>query len=101
MPAEIFYYLPLRKNNTVKLIVFLMRNNSEGFIDAPYILLVKLALAERHSKNASVSSFFFLSVGPSHAFLAETVETGDKNRNDSHRMQISLVMSMRYIFGDD
>ena len=80
-----------------------MRNNSEGFIDAPYILLVKLALAERHSKNASVSSFFFffLSVGPSHAFLAETVETGDKDRNDSHRMQISLVMSMRYIFGDD
>ena len=36
-----------------------------------------------------------------HAFLAETVETGDKNRDDFHHMEMSLVMSMRYIFGDD
>ena len=37
----------------------------------------------------------------SQAFLAETVETGDKNRDDFHCMQMSLVMSMRLIFGDD
>ena len=35
------------------------------------------------------------------AFLAETVETGDKNRDDFHCMQMSLVMSMQFIFGDD
>ena len=37
----------------------------------------------------------------SQAFLAETVETGDKNSNDFHCIQISLVMSMRFIYGDD
>ena len=37
----------------------------------------------------------------SQAFLTETVETGDKNRDDFHCMQMSLVISMRYIFGDD
>ena len=58
-------------------------------------LLVELALAERDSKNAVVS--FFLSVGPS----LQTVETGDKNRGDFHCMQMTLLMSMRYIFGDD
>ena len=29
------------------------------------------------------------------------METGDKNRHDFHCMQMSLVMSMRFIFGDD
>ena len=47
-------------------------------------LLVKLALAARDSKNAV--DFFFVGgtqfVG--HAFLAKTVETGDKNRGDFH-----------------
>ena len=37
----------------------------------------------------------------SQAFLAETVKTGDKNRRDFHCMQMSLVISMRFIFGDD
>ena len=37
----------------------------------------------------------------SQAFLAETVETGDKNRDDFHCLQMSLVMSIRFIFGDD
>ena len=41
----------------------------------------------------------------SQAFLAETVETGDKNRDDFHCIQtciqMRLVMSMRPIFGDD
>ena len=37
----------------------------------------------------------------SQAFLEEAVETGDKHRGDSHCMQMSLVMSMRFIFGDD
>ena len=66
-------------------------------------LLVQLALAERDSKNAGVS--LFSSVGPSlymgHAFIAETVKTGDKNRDDIYCMQMSLVMSMTFIFGDD
>ena len=37
----------------------------------------------------------------SQAFLTETVETGDKNRDDFHCMQMSLVMSMRFIFDTD
>ena len=37
----------------------------------------------------------------SHAFLTETVETGDKIRDDFHCMQMSLVMRMQFIFGDD
>ena len=49
--------------------------------------------------------FFRLSVTKrgaySQAFLAETVGNGDKNRDDFHCMQMSLVMSMRFIFGDD
>ena len=54
----------------------------------PYRLLVELALAERDSIKC-------------HAFVAKTMETADKNRGDFHCMQMSLVMSMRYIFGDD
>ena len=49
--------------------------------------------------------FFRLSVTKrgaySQAFLAETVGNGDKNRDDFHCMLMSLVMSMRFIFGDD
>ena len=37
----------------------------------------------------------------SQAFIAETVETGDKNRDDFCCMQMSLLMSKRFIFGDD
>ena len=37
----------------------------------------------------------------SHAFLTETVETGDKNREDFQCMQMILEITMRYIFGDD
>ena len=55
--------------------------------------LVELGLAERVSKNATVF-FFRRSVakrGPSsQAFLMETVETGDKNRDDFHCMQMTL-----------
>ena len=62
-------------------------------------------MAERDSKNAGVS-FSLVVSSPngrsySQVFLAETVETGDKNRHDFHCMQMSLVMSMRFIFGDD
>ena len=35
------------------------------------------------------------------AFLSETVETGDENSDSFHYMQISLVKSMRFIYGDD
>ena len=33
--------------------------------------------------------------------MQKTVETGDKNRDDFHCMEISLVMSMWFILGDD
>ena len=67
-------------------------------------LLVELALAERDSKNAGV--FFFLRSFPigrpwSQAFLAEIMKTGNKNREDFRRMQMSLVMSMQFDLGDD
>ena len=53
-----------------------------------------------------MQAFFFSCVFPngrpwSQAFLAETVEPGIKNRDDFHCMQMSLVMSMRFIFDDD
>ena len=66
--------------------------------------LVELALEERNSKNVGVSFFFpwALNRRPcSQAFLVETVETGDKNGDDFHCMQMSLVMGMRFIFGDN
>lgn len=31
----------------------------------------------------------------------ETVETGNRNRNDFHCMQMNLMMRMHFIFGDD
>ena len=37
----------------------------------------------------------------SQAFLAETVQTGDKNLDDFLCMQMSFVMCMRFVFGDD
>ena len=37
----------------------------------------------------------------SQAFLSKTVETGKKNPDDSHYMQMSLVMNMQFIFEDD
>ena len=66
--------------------------------------LVDLAIAQRVSKSATV--FFFSSVRRekgvgSQAFLTATVETGDKNCDDFHCMQMSLLMSMRFIFGND
>ena len=73
-----------------------------------YFSLVELALAERDFKNAGLSFlsiFFFLwslNGRPySQAFLAETVENGDKNRDDFHCMQMSLMISMRFIFCHD
>ena len=56
-------------------------------------LLVKLALAEQDCKNAG---FFFVGLPP-----IWSVETGDKNHDDFRCMQVSLVMSMWFIFGDD
>ena len=37
----------------------------------------------------------------SQAFLAERVETGDKNRYDFRCMEMCLVISMRFNFGND
>ena len=44
-------------------------------------------------------SFFFFPVGPSlgPAFLAKTVENGDKNRDVFHCMEMSLVSRMQFI----
>ena len=63
--------------------------------------LVDLALAKRDSKNAVVSVFVGGTYFVGHAFPTKTAETGDKNCGDFHCMQMSLVMSMQYIFGDD
>ena len=51
--------------------------------------------------------FFFFVCGNqivgqcSRAFLVETVETRDKYRDNFHFMQMSLAMSMRFIFAND
>ena len=37
----------------------------------------------------------------SQEFLTETLEPGDKNRDDFYCMQMNLVISMRFIFDDD
>ena len=62
-------------------------------------------LVERDSKMQAFFLFFRRSSPNgrpwSQVFLAETVETGDKNRDDFLGIKISLVMSMRFIFGDD
>ena len=63
--------------------------------------LVDLALAERDSKNAVVSVFVGGTYFVGHALSTKTAETGDKNCGDFHCMQMSLVMSMQYIFSDD
>ena len=36
-----------------------------------------------------------------YGYRAKTVETGDKNRDDFHCMEMSLVMRMRFVFGND
>ena len=64
-------------------------------------LLVELAFAERDSKNAVVSFFVGGTLFVGHAFLAKTMETGDRNRGDFHYMQMRLVMSKQYIFSDE
>ena len=48
-----------------------------------------------------LSQACFSRARPSQAFLVETVETGDKYRDNFHFIQISLVMSMRFIFAND
>ena len=40
-------------------------SSTESPVDLFQLFSVELALAERHSKNAGVSFFYFLSVGPS------------------------------------
>ena len=71
-----------------------------------------MAIEKQVSENAG-ASFFFLSFfffwhvsvpkgsSESQAFLSKTVETGKKNPDDSHCMQMSLVMNMQFIFEDD
>ena len=50
--------------------------------------------------------FFFRWSSPngqpwSQVFLVETMETGDKNPDDFHCMQMSLMFSICFTFGDD
>ena len=64
-------------------------------------MYIELALAERECKRFLFSSVRRNKRGlSSQAFLTETVETGDKNRDDFHCMQMSLVMCMGFICGD-
>ena len=60
------------------------------------LLFVELAVAERDSKSASVSFSLFFCVGPSQkgsqAFLAETVETGDKTRQNVVMTRGNLIL---------
>ena len=70
------------------------------------IMLFSRACFSRARLTLKMQAFSFMCLTPngrpwSQAFLAETVETGDKNRDDFHCMQMSLVMSMWFIFGDD
>ena len=59
-----------------------------------------------YSETQKKWAFFFrVSVAngrsESQAFLAETGETGDNNRDDFYCMQKSLVIRMRFTFDDD
>ena len=65
------------------------------------MLLVELPLAEQDSKNAAVFFVGPLQKGGSQALLTETMETGNKNRVDFQCIQMSLVMSIWFIFGDE
>ena len=61
----------------------------------------RLRSTERRNLQAVFFSSYLVHKGEllSEAFLPETVETGDKNRDD-HCRQMRLVMSMRFIFVD-
>ena len=61
--------------------------------NVPKILVLKSSSEQIFSRK--------LPLGAPEAFLAKTVETGDKNRDDFHCMEMSLVMSMWFILGDD
>ena len=62
-----------------------------------------LRSTESHNLQAvfRLRSWYTKGRSVSQAFLAETVETGNKNRDDFHCMQMRLMMSMWLIFGDD
>ena len=109
-PPQFSHWLQVRKVDTVYFSFFLhplSRLWCDRILQLKDVenhnFLVELALAERDSKNASV--FFF--VCPSQiGFMLPGVpsvdrETGDKNRDDFHCMQMSLVTGMRFNFGDD
>ena len=69
------------------------------------IVLFSRACFSRTRLTLKMEAFSFVGLTPngrpwSQAFLAENVETGDNNRDDFHCMQMSLVMSMPFIFGD-
>ena len=69
------------------------------------IVLFSRACFSRTRLTLKMEAFSFVGLTPngrpwSQAFLAENVETGDNNRDDFHCMQMSLVMSMPFIFRD-
>ena len=63
----------------------------------------RLRSSESRNLQAVFFSSYFSTRGESwsQVFLAETVETGDKNRDDFHFMQMQRVMSMWFIFRDN
>ena len=75
-----------------------------GFFYVFFSELVSLACVSSETRNLQV--VFFLVFGTERrlwfqAFLAATVENGDKNREDFHCMQMTLVMRMCFVFGHD
>jgi len=75
-----------------------------GFLYVFFGELVSLACVSSETHNLQVVFLFVFSTERRlwfQAFLAATVETGNKNRDDFHCMQMRLVMSMCYIFGHD
>ena len=67
------------------------------------VLITRGCLAPSHNLQAVFLLRIYDTKGRlgSEAFLAGTVETGNKKREDFHCMQMRLVMSMWFIFGDD
>ena len=63
--------------------------------------LVELTLAERDSKNAGFSFLCVWNLNCRPGVPSRDRVTRDKNRDDFHCMQMRLVMSIRFIFGDD
>ena len=91
---RLFFIVTLQKDNgqqSRSVVTAVVRSSRES-IGRHFLVMIKLILAKQDCKNTSIFflSFHFFSFGPlqkgSQPFLTETVETGDKNRDDFHCM---------------